>query len=136
MGNTMTVLMKHYKDPVTNDIYAYVANGSEDDYIKEGLELLSDEELALLRAEQQQPPVTPSKVTMRQARLALHASGLLSQVEVAINTLPEPPRTTARIEWDFSSEVHRDKEFVVMMGTALGLSDAQLDDLFVQAALL
>ena len=82
------------------------------------------------------PPTTPQKVTMRQARLALHNAGKLVDVEAAINILPEPPRTAARIEWDFSSEVHRDKEFVAMISTALGLTDAEMDALFVQAALL
>ena len=41
--------MKHYKDPATNDIYAYAADGSDDAYIKGGLVPISDEELAELR---------------------------------------------------------------------------------------
>lgn len=78
----------------------------------------------------------PSKVTMRQARLALHSAGLLANVEAAINALPEPPRLAARIEWDFSSEVHRDKPFVAMIGAALDLTNAELDELFIEAATL
>ena len=78
----------------------------------------------------------PVKVTMRQARLALLQAGLLSQVEDAINALPEPPRTAARIEWDFSSEVFRDREFVIMLGNTLGLDDEEMDSLFITAATL
>lgn len=78
----------------------------------------------------------PQKVTMRQARLALHAAGRLNDVEVAIDSLPEPPRTAARIEWDYSSEVFRNKEFVAMIGQALNLSGEDLDELFTQASLL
>lgn len=78
--------------------------------------------------------VVPASVTMRQARLALHAAGLLGQVEAAIDALPEPPRTEARIEWDYASEVHRGSEFVGMMGAALMLDDDALDALFVTAA--
>lgn len=78
----------------------------------------------------------PYKVTMRQARLALLQAGLLSQVEYAINALPEPPRTAARIEWDFSSEVYRDRDFVLMLGSTLGLTSVQMDDLFITAATL
>ena len=75
----------------------------------------------------------PDKVTMRQARLALHAAGLLSQVEVAIEALPEPNRTVARIEWDYASEVHRASEFVTLLGAELELDKQSLDDLFLKA---
>jgi len=78
----------------------------------------------------------PAVVTMRQARLALLGAGLLQQVDLAIDALPEPQRSAARIEWDYSSEVHRDRAFVQQLGQALGLSDEQLDALFIQAAAL
>ena len=41
--------MKHYKDE-KNNIFAYESDGSQDDFIKEGLVLISDEDLAILRA--------------------------------------------------------------------------------------
>lgn len=81
-------------------------------------------------------PAVPQIVTMRQARLALLGAGLLSQVETAINALPEPQRSAARIEWDYSSEVHRGRAFVQQLGASLGLTDQQLDALFTQAAAL
>lgn len=81
-------------------------------------------------------PQVPQVVTMRQARLALLADGRLSQVDAAINALPEPQRSAARIEWDYSSEVHRDRPFVQQLGAALGLSSEQLDLLFIKAAAL
>ena len=73
---------------------------------------------------------------MRQARLALSAAGVLPQVDAAINALDEPQRTVARIEWDYSQEVERNRELVQLLGPALGLSDDQLDDLFREAATL
>lgn len=76
----------------------------------------------------------PSEVTMRQARLALHQAGFLSTVESAINAMPEPPRTAARIEWDYSNAIQRDNQFVSQLGAILGLSSSQLDELFIQAA--
>lgn len=78
----------------------------------------------------------PSFVTMRQARLVLLQQGLLSQVQIAINSLPSPQNEAAQIEWDYSSEVHRDKPFVQMLGTLLGLNSLQLDELFILAASL
>lgn len=82
------------------------------------------------------PPVIPQSVTMRQARLALHASGLLASVQPAINALPEPQRTQAQIEWDYSNGLERGNAFVATLGAALGLNAAGIDALFVQAAKL
>lgn len=37
--------MKHYKDPNTNEIYAYEADGSQDEFIKPGLIAITDDEV-------------------------------------------------------------------------------------------
>jgi hypothetical protein len=81
------------------------------------------------------PPVVTS-VTMRQARLALLDAGKLSSVQPAINSLPDPAKTRAQIEWDYSNEVHRNEPFVLTLGAALGLDTAGLDALFAHAAML
>jgi hypothetical protein len=75
----------------------------------------------------------PAEVTMRQARLALLGAGLLQSVEDAINALPEPPRTAARIEWDHSNTVQRKNAFVQQLAALLGLTSQQLDQLFIAA---
>ena len=85
------------------------------------------------------PPPTPSvptEVTMRQARLALLENGLLANVQPAINSLPEPDKTKAQIEWDYSNALQRSNPFVDVLGAALGLSSQDLDDLFIQASAL
>ncbi len=79
------------------------------------------------------PIIVPASVTMRQARLALLAAGRLQMVEAAIAALPDPPQTAARIEWDFSNEVQRYNGFVALIGPAIGLDAAGLDDLFIKA---
>ena len=78
----------------------------------------------------------PAEVTMRQARLALHATGKLAAVNAAINALSDPPKTAALIEWEYSNSVRRDSQFVAMLGPALGLDSAALDALFVAASKL
>lgn len=83
-----------------------------------------------------EPEPVPNAVTMRQARLALLAAGKLAAVDAAIANLPEPDRTAAQIEWEYSQEVRRDKQFVAMLAPALGLSEEALDDLFRVAATL
>jgi len=78
----------------------------------------------------------PQSVTMRQARLALLGAGLLPNVTTAINALVSPQKEAAQIEWEYSQTVERNRGFVLLLGSALGLTSAQLDDLFRQAATL
>ena len=78
----------------------------------------------------------PEVVTMRQARLALLGAGMLTQVNTAVANMPGAAGDAARIEWEFSSTVERNRPLVLSLIAALGLTDAQLDDLFRQAAAL
>jgi hypothetical protein len=82
------------------------------------------------------PPSVPQEVSMRQARLALLARGVLVQVDAAIDSLPSPNREAARIEWDYSSVVARNSPLVEMMGAALELNGGELDQLFMAAVQL
>ena len=81
-----------------------------------------------------EPPVVPSAVTMRQARLALLGAGLLDDIDAAINSLPSPQKEAARIEWEYSQEVQRHNGFVSVLAPMLGLTEAQTDALFIAAA--
>jgi hypothetical protein len=78
-----------------------------------------------------------SPVTMRQARLALLAAGRLAQANAVLNALPPSPhKDGALIEWEYATTVRRDAPLIAAMTTALGLTDEQVDDLFVAAAAL
>lgn len=78
----------------------------------------------------------PTRVSMRQARLALLGAGKLAAVDAAIDAMPEPQKSAARIEWEYAAEVRRDNDFVAGLAPALGMTDAQVDALFVAAAAL
>lgn len=97
---------------------------------------MTAEEIAQAEADASSPASVPAQVTMRQARLALLGAGLLTSVDAAINAMPEPAKSAARIEWDYSSAVQRHNGFVAQLGPALGLSSAQIDDLFRAASKL
>lgn len=82
-------------------------------------------------------PVIPpriTKVTMRQARLALLSAGYLSAINAAIANMTGAQGDAARIEWEYSQEVQRDRGLVLSLGASLGLTTEQLDSLFVAAA--
>lgn len=83
------------------------------------------------------PQIVITVVTMRQARLALLQSNLLSQVEAAIAAIEDPAqRQAVQIEWEYAAEVNRAHPWVQSLAAALGLTEAQLDDLFTLAATL
>ncbi len=82
------------------------------------------------------PTIVPTSVTIRQARQALFAAGLLHMVENVIESLDEPFRTSARIDWEYAATVDRDWPLVQALKPVLGLTDEQLDQLFIQAASL
>lgn len=80
------------------------------------------------------PKYVPHEVTMRQGRLALLSAGLLGNVATAINSLSEPDKSIANIEWEYSNALQRDNPFVSTLGAALGLTSDQIDDLFIAAS--
>ena len=83
------------------------------------------------------PPAVPASVTRRQAKQALLLNGLLSNVQPAIDAIPDPTqRAMIQIEWDDSQVFERSRPALVALGSALGLSSAQLDSLFITAAQL
>ena len=75
-------------------------------------------------------------VTMRQARLALLGAGKLGLIDAAIDSLPSPQKEAARIEWEYSQEVQRNKPLVLALAPLLGFDDAALDALFLAASVL
>jgi hypothetical protein len=78
----------------------------------------------------------PKQVTMRQAQLALLAAGLLDDVEAAIAAIPGDAGRAAQITWTKSSAVQRDNALIGQLAGALGLTSAEVDALFIQAAKL
>lgn len=81
-------------------------------------------------------PVVIKEVTMRQARLALLNAGLLDSVATFIDSLPSPHNAIAKIEWEYAQTVFRNQGLVVNLAGALGLTEAQVDALFLEASTL
>lgn len=78
------------------------------------------------------PDVVPHVVSRFQARAALLGAGLLAAVE-ALMADPATP-AVARLAWADAQEFKRHSPTVRAMAGALGLTDAQIDGLFITAA--
>lgn len=101
------------------------------------VDMTPEEEAAMLAEwEAATAPVVPREVSMAQARLALLGAGLLSAVDTAINAMPEPAKSAARISWEYRQTVRRESELTLSLASALGLTSQEVDELFIQAATL
>lgn len=80
--------------------------------------------------------MAPEEVTMRQFRLALLQTGRLHDVDAAIESMDEPQRSAAQIEWQYSTNVNRNSEFISSLAVALDLGDQGIKDMFSLAATL
>lgn len=77
-------------------------------------------------------PAPIPTVSMRQARLALLQNNLLDAVNTAINAGNEADKIT----WEYATEVNRSDALVQNLSAALGLSETDLDNLFILASSL
>ena len=81
------------------------------------------------------PPV-PESVSARQIRLWLVRHGIsLAAVDAAIDAIPDQlQRDSVRVEWDYAPYVERTHPMLVPLAAALGLTEQQVDQAFVEAA--
>ena len=76
-------------------------------------------------------------VTPRQMRQALILSGVSMQmIEDALGALPEPSKSLALTEWEYSIAFKRQNPLVRTVGVMLGWTSDQLDDLWIMAGKL
>lgn len=74
----------------------------------------------------------PQVITIRQAKLALHAAGMLDDIDAVIASADR----AVQLEWEYATEIKRDWPTLVAMQGALGLTDLQVDGLFTSASTL
>lgn len=84
------------------------------------------------------PPIqssvqVPRSITPRQGRITLSRYGLLEAVDEYFLALDDEE---ARIEFEYADEWRRDWPLLVNAAHAFGLTDAQIDEMFIQAALI
>jgi hypothetical protein len=75
------------------------------------------------------PPVSCSPL---QARRALRAAGLIANVNAMVNAADADTKDA----WEYATVIHRDNPVVLALAAQLGLSDAQVDNLFAIAQTL
>lgn len=120
---------------VTLTVERDAANAAKATAIEEAASLTQQLAAAqALLAELQSPSAViggvPQRVSPYQARVALKRAGLLGAVEAAVTAADGE----AEIAWHYATTFERRSPFIVQLGAGLGLSDATIDALFVEAA--
>ncbi len=92
---------------------------------REGQEYLEGAELTPVDS-------VPVSVERYQARVALYNAGLLDQVESIMDD--ESTDIVAREAWMGASVIRRDSVIVAAIGSILGLTEEQKDELFIAAS--
>ena len=65
-----------------------------------------------------------------QIRLAMHKLGILTTIE---NAVKNSPSDEVKIAWDYATFFYRKDPILAVMAPALGMTDDQVDDLFILA---
>ncbi len=78
-------------------------------------------------------PSIPLSVTQRQGRIILDRFNLLTAVEEYFSNYVSQE---ARIEFEYADEWRRDWPLLVDAAHTFGLTDAQIDEMFIQASLI
>ena len=74
------------------------------------------------------PKEVPQEITPLQSKLQLLEIGLLDDVEAIVSA-----DRKVQLYWEYASVIERDNEILLMMATSLGMTEEQLDDLFIKA---
>ena len=81
-------------------------------------------------------PSVPGEIANWRAKAVLGLAGLLAAVVTALDAMQEPARTVALAAWNGGADLARNGPTVLALAPVLGLTDAQVDDMFRQAAAL
>lgn len=83
------------------------------------------------------PPLqVPATIANWRAKAVIEIHGLTTQVEAALEEMEGAPGITTRAAWNGNADFARHGATVTALSAILGLSDAQLDTMFIQAAAL
>jgi hypothetical protein len=92
--------------------------------------------MAIIKINQDVQVVVPVSITPRQGMLILSRYNLLAPVQSALANLEGQEGLEARIDFERANEWRRDWPLLVGMSTQFGLSSAQIDQMFIEAAQL
>lgn len=122
--------MAFYVERSLEGVVIALYGNAQEDFATELLEDDDPEVIAFLN-----PPEVLPPITKRQLRLTLVRNGIsLETVEAAIGSMPEGlQKQEAQIEWADASTFNRNHPTLLLIAGALGLTEEQVDAMWVEA---
>ena len=84
--------------------------------------------------EPEEGPTVPISITPRQGMIMLSRAGLLATINAAIDAIEGQAGEEARIDFERATEWRRDWPLINALAGGIGLTSAQVDDLFIAAS--
>ena len=78
-------------------------------------------------------PTVPTEVQLWRIRTVLKLSNLEATIETALDELDEPTKTAAKNVWNYGTTIDRYSQTVLFIQAVLEMTDAQVDEIFIQA---
>lgn len=121
-------------DSVTHKLGELVYD-KEMDLVTNEVIKLTNEELEYRRKAQVPYSVTPTqgRILLSQIPGSIEGESLLNDV---LRLMPESKTEPIHIYWEYALTWDRDSQFVSQMGGALGMTEADIDEFFMQASLI
>mgnify|MGYP003392629182 FL=1 len=94
-------------------------------------ESATDEEI-----EEYYDSIYPEKVTALQFKMQALIQGLNDDIDNAINNLPEPNKSIAKLKYEYATEFIRKDVLVITIGQIIGLSKKEINEFFLNASKL
>jgi hypothetical protein len=120
--------MAHYKD--TNNRLHWLDSSNYEHLLPAGSVAITEDEAEALKFVP--PPLIPQVVTRFQARVALVQAGYFDTIDTYITTLPKTD--VKRLAWEDAVQWERASPTLNFLANMLGLTDTDMDDLFVSAS--
>ena len=78
--------------------------------------------------------IVPSIITARQLRLQLVLNGFdLNTIDLIIDSLPEPNKSIAKVSWEYATTFEREHQMLELIAQQLGITETELDTIFINA---
>ena len=124
--------MNHYKD-TEGKVYGFESDELMEQY-KPGLTKMTEAEFEAFRNPPPGPAPVPETVSRAQGKMALVQAGLWGAVETAVDAMTGNDKIMAQIALNDTTDWRRDSPFLTQMADAVGITESQLDDLFIAAS--
>ena len=127
------IMIRRLEGDINDIAYAYLTDEESEGY--DDLTLVSQEEIEELGDVVK--ILIPESISKRQARQQLIMDGLYGNIQPIIDSIEDPTeRLLTQVFWEDSNTFERNHPTLVELGTALGLTEAELDMMFINASKL